>query len=80
MKREIAGRGGKLSFDAVVVGAGLAGCAAAISMASQGLQVAILERGQKPGGKNYFGERFTLMRLQSCSQIIWIGNHRLNVL
>ena len=55
MKREIAGRGGKLSFDAVVVGAGLAGCAAAISMASQGLQVAILERGQKPGGKNYFG-------------------------
>ena len=37
----------KLSFDAVVVGAGLAGSAAAISMAKQGLKVAIVERGQK---------------------------------
>ena len=45
----------KLSFDAVVVGAGLAGSAAAISMAKQGLKVAIVERGQKPGSKNYFG-------------------------
>ena len=46
---------GKLSFDAVVIGAGLAGSAAAISMAKQGLKVAIIERGQKPGAKNYFG-------------------------
>ena len=53
--REIANLGGKLSFDAVVVGAGLAGSAAAISMARHGLKVAIVERGQKPGAKNYFG-------------------------
>src|SRR5207237_734010 len=36
-------------FDAVVVGAGPAGSAAAITMAKAGLQVALLERGQKPG-------------------------------
>src|SRR5438270_734172 len=42
-------------FDAVVVGAGPAGSAAAITMAKAGLQVALLERGQKPGSKNVMG-------------------------
>ena len=42
-------------FDAVVVGAGPAGTAAAITMAKAGLQVALLERGQKPGAKNVMG-------------------------
>ncbi len=46
---------GKISFDAIVVGAGLAGSAAAMVMARQGLNVALVERGQKAGGKNYFG-------------------------
>ncbi len=45
----------KIRFDAVVVGAGLAGSAAAMVMARGGLKVALIERGQKPGGKNYFG-------------------------
>ncbi len=45
----------KIQFDAVVVGAGLAGSAAAMVMARKGLNVALVERGQKPGGKNYFG-------------------------
>ncbi len=45
----------KIRFDAVVVGAGLAGSAAAMVMARAGLNVALVERGQKPGGKNYFG-------------------------
>ena len=45
----------KITFDAVVVGAGLAGSAAAMVMARAGLNVALVERGQKPGGKNYFG-------------------------
>jgi electron transfer flavoprotein-quinone oxidoreductase len=42
-------------FDAVVVGAGPAGSAAAITMARAGLQVALLERGTKPGSKNVMG-------------------------
>lgn len=46
---------GRIEFDAVVVGAGLAGSAAAMVMAREGLNVALIERGQKPGGKNYFG-------------------------
>ncbi len=45
----------KLRIDAIVVGAGLAGSAAAMVMAREGLKVALVERGQKPGGKNYFG-------------------------
>ncbi|HYM67523.1 MAG TPA: FAD-dependent oxidoreductase, partial [Patescibacteria group bacterium] len=42
-------------FDAVVVGAGPAGSAAAVTMAKAGLQVALLERGVKPGSKNVMG-------------------------
>ena len=45
----------RIEFDAIVVGAGLAGSAAAMVMAREGLNVALVERGQKPGGKNYFG-------------------------
>ncbi len=45
-------------FDAVVVGAGFAGNAAAITMAKAGLQVAVLERGPKPGAKNIMGGIF----------------------
>ncbi|HLQ61917.1 MAG TPA: FAD-dependent oxidoreductase [Candidatus Acidoferrales bacterium] len=41
--------------DAVVVGAGPAGSAAAYTMARAGLQVALVERGQKPGAKNVMG-------------------------
>ncbi len=42
-------------FDAVVVGAGPAGSAAAITMAKAGLQVALLERGARAGAKNVMG-------------------------
>jgi len=42
-------------FDAVVVGAGLAGSAAALTMADRDLDVLVLERGQSPGTKNVFG-------------------------
>ena len=41
--------------DAIVVGAGPAGTAAAITMARKGLQVMLIERGQKPGAKNVMG-------------------------
>jgi len=45
----------RIEFDAVVVGAGLAGSAAAMVLARAGLNVALVERGKQPGGKNYFG-------------------------
>ena len=42
-------------FDAIVVGAGPAGVAAAYTMANQGLKVIVLERGEYPGAKNVMG-------------------------
>ena len=42
-------------FDAVVVGAGPAGSAAALELARNGNSVALLERGPFPGSKNMYG-------------------------
>jgi electron transfer flavoprotein-quinone oxidoreductase len=42
-------------FDVIIVGAGLAGCAAAIKLAREGLQVVLIERGTYPGSKNLSG-------------------------
>lgn len=42
-------------FDAIVVGAGMSGNAAAYAMATRGLKVLQLERGEYPGSKNVQG-------------------------
>ena len=43
------------AFDAIVVGAGVAGSTAAYLLAKAGLQVALIERGPYPGSKNLSG-------------------------
>ncbi len=45
-------------FDCIVVGAGMAGCAAAITAARAGLATLLLERGETPGEKNVSGGAF----------------------
>ncbi len=45
-------------FDAIVVGAGPAGCASAYKMAKAGLNVLVCERGKYPGAKNMWGGAF----------------------
>jgi len=42
-------------FEAIVVGAGPAGCACAYSLAQEGLQVLVVERGKFAGAKNMWG-------------------------
>ncbi len=42
-------------FDAIVVGAGPAGCTAAYTLAKDGLSVLVLERGESAGSKNVSG-------------------------
>ena len=42
-------------FDVIIVGAGVAGSAAAIKLAQAGLQVVVIERGPFPGSKNLSG-------------------------
>ena len=42
-------------FDVIIVGAGLAGCAAAYKLVKEGLSVVVIERGPYPGSKNLSG-------------------------
>ncbi|MEZ9593440.1 FAD-dependent oxidoreductase FixC [Shewanella sp. 10N.261.52.F9] len=45
------------SFDAIIVGAGLAGCVAAYVLAKEGADVLVIERGNYAGSKNMTGGR-----------------------
>jgi electron transfer flavoprotein-quinone oxidoreductase len=47
-------------FDAIIVGAGLAGLAAAYTLAGEGAEVLVLERGDYAGAKNLTGGRLYL--------------------
>jgi electron transfer flavoprotein-quinone oxidoreductase len=63
--------GEKISFDVIVVGAGLAGSTAAAIAARSGLKVALIERGQAAGGKNFFGGAVYTHALQEVYPDFW---------
>ncbi|WP_437888235.1 FAD-dependent oxidoreductase [Phytobacter sp. V91] len=52
-------------FDAIIVGAGVAGCVAAYVMAKAGLDVLVIERGDTAGSKNMTGGRLYAHSLES---------------
>lgn len=58
-------------FDAIIIGAGLAGIAAAYTLASEGVEVLVLERGDYPGSKNVTGGRIYLNPVRSLFPGLW---------
>ena len=49
-------------FEVIIVGAGLAGLSAAYTLAKEGIEAMVIERGDYPGAKNMTGGRFTPTR------------------
>ena len=58
-------------FDAIIVGAGPGGCAAAYSLAKMGFNVLIVERGKYPGAKNVMGGRMYAHALNRLIPEFW---------
>jgi electron transfer flavoprotein-quinone oxidoreductase len=58
-------------FDVIVVGAGLAGLAAAYTLAGEGAEVLVLERGDYPGAKNVTGGRLYLNPVRRYFPLLW---------
>jgi electron transfer flavoprotein-quinone oxidoreductase len=58
-------------FEVAVVGAGPAGSAAALTLAREGVQVLLLERGAFPGAKNVFGGRIYTYAIQRLLGDSW---------
>lgn len=56
-------------FDAIVVGAGVAGAVAGYVMAKAGLDVLVIERGNRAGSKNMTGGRLYAHSLESIMPI-----------
>lgn len=58
-------------FDAIVVGAGVAGSVAAFCLAQAGLEVLLIERGTAPGAKNMTGGRLYAHSLNKIMPNFW---------
>ena len=58
-------------FEVVVVGAGLAGLSAAYTLAAEGVEVVVIERGDYPGAKNMTGGRLYTKPLQNFLPELW---------
>ncbi|MFP1591427.1 FAD-dependent oxidoreductase [Escherichia coli] len=63
-------------FDAIVVGAGVAGSVAALVMARAGLDVLVIERGDSAGCKNMTGGRLYAQTLEEVSRLCSISAGR----
>ncbi|MCX5780930.1 MAG: FAD-dependent oxidoreductase [Firmicutes bacterium] len=58
-------------FDAIIVGGGLAGLSAAYTLASAGLEVLVLERGDYCGAKNVTGGRLYVNPIRELFPELW---------
>ena len=58
-------------FDVIVAGAGLAGLAAAYTLAGKGVEVLVLERGDYPGAKNVTGGRLYVTPVRDLFPELW---------
>jgi len=58
-------------FDTIIVGAGLAGLASAYTLAREGLEVLVLERGDYPGAKNVTGGRLYVNPVRNLFPDLW---------
>jgi electron transfer flavoprotein-quinone oxidoreductase len=58
-------------FDAIVVGAGPAGCLCGLTLAKAGLETLIVERGKFPGAKNMWGGAYYGPQLQEIFPNFW---------
>jgi electron transfer flavoprotein-quinone oxidoreductase len=58
-------------FDVIITGAGLAGLAAAYTLAGEGVEVVVLERGDYPGSKNVSGGRIYLNPVRDLFPGLW---------
>jgi electron transfer flavoprotein-quinone oxidoreductase len=59
------------TFDAIIVGAGPGGSAAAYSLAKMGINVLMVERGKYPGAKNVMGGRMYTHALNKLIPDFW---------
>ena len=58
-------------FDAIIVGAGLAGLSAAYTLAQEGIDAVVIERGDYPGAKNMTGGRLYLHPVRKFLPELW---------
>lgn len=58
-------------FDVIVAGAGLAGLAAAYTLAQEGVEVLLIEKGDYPGAKNVTGGRLYVNPVRDLFPDLW---------